>query len=138
MVKPRRAEDTIRSEFADGLLPGLTNPLVPEGAESHGDKGTNPRGDKSANPLGASAPNPHGTLSPNHRPSRRKVAFYLDTPGHLDLIDELLGHLRRVANLPRDQSMLIRALLDRARQVLSDPALLQALADACAATLPNR
>lgn len=129
MVRPRQPQGSLRDEFAGGLLPGLTSPLTTKGA--------NPQGDKTTSPLGDSSPNHQSTTAPTPS-SRRKVAFYLDMPTHLDLIDELLSALRRASNLPRDQSMLIRALLDQAKAVLADPARLQALADACIATLPNR
>lgn len=138
MVKPRKAADSLQSEFAGGLLPGLTSPLIAKSPETQGDKGTHPQGDKSTDPLGDLSPKPHRDLSPTDRPGRHKVAFYLDAPRHLELIDEILSLLRKTANLPRDQSMLIRALLDQAQNALDDPGRLQSLAQICAQTLPNR
>lgn len=64
--------------------------------------------------------------------TRKKVTLYLDDN---DLVDDLLTALRK-SGLPRDNSMLVRALLHEAATALSDPARLAALAEACSRTLP--
>lgn len=69
--------------------------------------------------------------------ARKKVTLYLDNPSHLELMDDLLTQLRQFG-LPRDNSMLIRALLEQARAVLTDQERLSVLAQACQNTLPNR
>jgi hypothetical protein len=70
-------------------------------------------------------------------PARKKVTLYLDDPVHINLMDDLLTALKRLG-LPRDNSMLVRALLNQATEALHDPARLEELARACQQTLPNR
>ena len=128
MVKPRRAADSLQSEFAGGLLPGLTGPLTAR-AENQQDTETASRHTVERSSQHSGKPVTQ---------ARRKVTLYLDDPQHFDLIDELLSRLRRTANLPRDQSMLVRALLNQAASALGDPDRLQTIALACDSTLPNR
>lgn len=128
MVKPRKAADSLQSEFAGGLLPGLTSPLTA--------KTDSQRDTETARRQSVAPPSQHSGKPVAQ--ARRKVTLYLDDPQHFDLIDELLSRLRRTANLPRDQSMLVRALLNQAAPALGDSETLQALAEACNSTLPNR
>lgn len=68
---------------------------------------------------------------------RKKVTLYLDAPSQTDLMDEILTALKRYG-LPRDNSMLVRALLSQAAVVLEEADRLAELAQTCRQTLPNR
>lgn len=117
MVK-RRSTSPIADEFAEGLLPSLgrqtpapQSPAVPA----------------------VSLPKPTATAAS----ARRKINPYVDDPYHIDLIDALLTALRPYG-IRRDVSMLIRALLNQAADALNDPAKLEALAEECRRTPPDR
>lgn len=113
MVRARKSTADLRAEFQGGLVPGLSRPI-------------------SETPSLSTASPPQ-----SQDVTRRKLTVYIDDPRHFDLIDELLTHLRR-HGLPRDNSMLLRALLDQAATALQDPARLEELARACQRTLPAR
>lgn len=68
---------------------------------------------------------------------RRRMTVYVDANQYL-LIDDILSRLLREHGVPRDQSMLIRAILADADQFLTDPEKLAALAERCRATPPQR
>lgn len=106
----------ISKEFEGGILPGITN--------------------------GGAAPAVAVPIKQLDRetakqPDRKKVTLYLDDPRHTDLMDDLLTALKR-HGLPRDNSMLVRALLEQATSALENPEALDNLIDACRRTLPNR
>ncbi len=118
MVKRGTGSPSISQEFAGGILPGLTGGQQPPASEQVGQQAIKP-------------------VKHQDSPTRKKVTLYLDEPNHTDLMDDLLSALKKFG-LPRDNSMLVRALLNQARAVLSDQARLEALAHECQQTLPNR
>lgn len=112
MVKKK--PPSLADEFEGGLLPGLNG----SGNEQQSSKGA-----PLAQAISSSA-------------ARKKVTLYLD-PQHVDRMDDLLTALKRYG-LPRDNSMLIRAMLDLATGTLTDSTRLEELARACERTMPNR
>lgn len=120
MVKPRTTNTGIAGEFAGGILPGLTGTPQPQGGAVH------------PQPLSQR----DGMTVNQHDGNRKKVTVYLDDPDHTNLMDDLLTELKR-KGLPRDNSMLIRALLNQAGEALTDKDKMAALVRACEQTLPK-
>jgi hypothetical protein len=127
MVAKRKPESSISQEFAGGFLPGLT----PQSPPAPASISTPAVGSDAVMTASQQA----GKASNQQDANRKKVTLYLD-PRHVDLMDELLTVLKR-HGLPRDNSMLVRALIDQAQDALADPQKLHALAEACSQTRPK-
>lgn len=126
MVK-RAGKGEITKEFEGGLLPGLTG-----GANGGVAAGTL----TAERPVGQTVRQPDSLPAKRQDGDRKKVTLYLD-PQQEELMDDLLTLLKK-RGLPRDNSMLVRALLERARVALSDEAALDDLVVWCQRTLPKR